>query len=71
MYILIWSSGGPFDQWSTIICANYCRGHYEEQFCEFMSNLGQWFMRRCRFKDFLCGPLAALLFSGEKPFMHF
>ena len=32
---------------------------YEEQFCEIILNLGQWF--RCRLKDFLSGALAALL----------
>ena len=26
---------------------------------------------RCRLKDFLSGALAALLFSGAEPFMHF
>ena len=46
-------------------------GHYEEQFCEFISNLGQWLRRRCGFKDFLSGALTALLFSGAKPFVHF
>ena len=24
---------------------NFGRGHYEEQFCEFILNLGQWFRR--------------------------
>ena len=28
---------------------NFGRGHHEEQFCEFISNLGQWF-RKCRLK---------------------
>ena len=28
---------------------NFGRGHYEEQFCEIILNLGQWF-RRCRLK---------------------
>ena len=49
---------------------NFGRGHYEEQFCEIILNLGQVF-RRCRFKDFLSGALAALLFSGVEPFMQF
>ena len=48
---------------------NFGRGHYEEQFCEIILNLGQWF--RCRLKDFLSGALAALLFSGVEPFMQF
>ena len=50
---------------------NFGRGHYEEQFCEFIWNLGQWFMRNGRLKDFLSGALVALLFSGAEPFMHF
>ena len=32
---------------------NFGRGHYEEQFCKFISNLGQWFRRRCCLKIFL------------------
>ena len=46
------------------------RGYYEEQFCEFILNLGQWF-RKCRLKDFLSGALAALMFSGVEPFLQF
>ena len=49
---------------------NFGRGYYEEQFCEIILNLGQWF-RRCRLKDFLSGALAALLFCGAEPFMQF
>ena len=45
---------------------NFGRGHYEEQFCEFILNFGQCF-RGCRLKDFLSGALAALLL----PFMQF
>ena len=37
---------------------NFSRGHNEEQFCEFISNLGQLF-RRCRLKNFLSGVLVA------------
>ena len=50
---------------------NFGRLHYEEHFCEFILNLAQWFRRRSRLKDFLSGALAALLFSGAKPFMQF
>ena len=28
---------------------NFGRGYYEEQFCEIILNLSQWFRRRCRF----------------------
>ena len=50
---------------------NFGRGYYEEQFCEIIVNLGQWFRRRCRLKDFLSGALAAFLFDGAEPFMQF
>ena len=49
---------------------NFGRGHPEEQFCEIILILGQWF-RRCHIKDFLSGALAALLFGGAEPFMQF
>ena len=45
--------------------------YHEEQFCEIILNLGQWFRRRCCLKDFLSGALAALLLCGVKPFMQF
>ena len=48
---------------------NFGRGFQEEQFCEIILNLGQWFRRRCCLKDFLFGALAALLLSGAEPFM--
>ena len=47
---------------------NFSRGYYEEQFYEFISNLGWWF--RC-LNYFLSGVLAALVFSGAEPFMQF
>ena len=50
---------------------NFGRGYYEEQFCEIILNLGQWFRRRHRFIDFLSEALAALLFGGAKQFMQF
>ena len=49
---------------------NFGRRHHEEQFCEIILNLGQWF-RSCHLKDFLSGVLAALLFSGAEPLMQF
>ena len=50
---------------------NYGRGYYEKQFCEIILNLGQWFRRRCRLKDFFSGALVADLFGGAKSFMQF
>ena len=49
---------------------NFGRGHYDKQFCEFISNLGQW-IRGWRLKELLSGALAILLFSGAEPFMQF
>ena len=43
---------------------------HEEQFCEIIMNLDRW-LKRCCLSDFLSGALAALLFSGVEPFMHF
>ena len=50
---------------------NFGRGHYEDQFCEIISKLGQWYRRRCLLNFFLSGALAALMFSGAEPFMQF
>ena len=47
------------------------RVHHEEDFCEIILNLGQWFRRRFCLKDFLSGALAVLLFGGAEPFMPF
>ena len=60
----------PFKDISYLELWHFGRGFYEEQCREIILNLGQWF-RRCRFKDFLSGALAALLFSGVEPFMQF
>ena len=38
---------------------NSGRGYCEEQFCEIILTLGQWF-RRCLLKDFLSGARATL-----------
>ena len=66
-YLELW---WPFCSTEQNHLCNFGRGFYEEQFCEFISNLGQWF-RRCCLKDLLSGALAALLFSGAKAFMQF
>ena len=46
-------------------------GYQEEQFCEIILNLDQWFRKRCPLKDFLSVALAVLLFGGAEPFMQF
>ena len=66
-YLELWR---PFCSAEQNHLCNFGRRHYEEQFCEIILNLGQWF-RRCRLKDFLSGALVALLFSGAEPFMQF
>ena len=45
---LIWSSGGPFVQRIGTILQ-----YYEEQLCEIILNLDQWFRRRCLLKIFV------------------
>ena len=45
--------------------------HHEEQFCEIILNLGQWFRRTCCLKAFLSGAMAALLFGAAEPFVQF
>ena len=50
---------------------NFERGHHEEHSCEVILNLDQW-IRRYRLKTFLFSSraLAALLFSGQEPFVQ-
>ena len=43
---------------------NIDKGLPEEQFCEIILNMCQWFRRRCHFKDFLSGALVAPLFGN-------
>ena len=50
---------------------NFGRVHHEEQFCEIILNLGLWFRRKYRSKDFLSIALAVLLFGAAEPFMQF
>ena len=59
---------------------NFGRGYPEEQFCEFILNLGQWFRRRCRLKYFLSraggppvrwsGTIYAILKEGNTGNIH-
>ena len=49
---------------------NFIRGYQEEQFCEIILHLDQWF-RRCHLKKFLSGVLVGLVFGGADPFMQF
>ena len=67
-YLELWQ---PFCSAERNHLCNFCSGYYEEQFCEIILNLGQWFRRRCCLKDFLYGALAALLFGGAKHLCNF
>ena len=69
-YLELWRSFCSVEQ--KHLC-NFGKGHYEEQFCEIITNLDQWFRRRCLLKifHFLSGALAALLFNGAYPFVQF
>ena len=42
---------------------NFGRGYQEEQFCEIILNLDQWFRRRCRLK-------ISLIWSSGSPFVQ-
>ena len=60
-YLELWQ---PFCSAESNYLCGFVRGYPEEQFCEIILNLGQWFRRGCQLKDFLSGALAALVFSG-------
>ena len=68
-----------WELWQPFFCAaeqdhllNFGRGYYEEQFCEMILNLDQWFGRRCLLKLFLiCSSGGPILFSGVEPFVQF
>ena len=57
---------GPFCSVEQNICAILVKGIMRNN-----SVLDLWFRRRCHFKDFLSGALAAHVFCGAKPFMQF
>ena len=42
---------------------NFGRRHHEEQSCEIISNLDQWFRRECHLKVFL-------IWSSDSPFVQ-
>ena len=67
-YLELWQ---PFGSAKRDHLCNFGRENPEEQFCEIILNLGQWFRRRCCLKDFLSGALVTLLFNGAEPFMKF
>ena len=48
--------------------SNFGRRYPKEYSCEIILKLDKWLWRRCHFKVFLFLALAAILFSGAKPF---
>ena len=49
-YLELWQ---PFCSAEWIHLCNFGRRHHEEQLCEIILNLDQWFKKRCRLKIFL------------------
>ena len=45
---------------------NYDERHCEENFCEIILNLDQWFRRTCCLKYFLSRALAVMLYRAER-----
>ena len=62
-YLELW---WPFCSAERNHLCNFGKVYYEEQFCEIILNLDQWF-RRCLLKRFLSGALVTILFSGAEP----
>ena len=67
-YLELW---WPFSSTEQHHLCKFCRVHQEEQFCEIILNLDQWFRMRCHLKYSLSGALTALMFGRVKPFMQF
>ena len=73
-YLELWL---PFCSAEQNSLCNFGRGYYEEQFCEIILTLDQWFRRRCLLKIFLIwssggpfvkrrGTICAILVEGIK-----
>ena len=73
-YLKLWQ---PFCSAKQKYLCNYSREYYEEQFCEIIFNLDQWFRRKCLLKIFfICStdgtfvqqgrPICAILVEGIK-----
>ena len=66
-YLELWQ---PFCSTEHKHLCNFGRGYYEDQLCEIILNLCQWF-RTWRLKDFLSGTLAALLLVEQNHLCNF
>ena len=65
-FLIIFSSGGHFVQWSEMVLAILVEGHPKNISMKFKS--GHWSRRICNLKVFLFLALAAILFSGAERF---
>ena len=59
-YLELWH---PFRSAEGNHLCNFSRGYHEEQLCEIIMNLHQWFRRRCLLKIFL-------IWSSGSPFVQ-
>ena len=51
--------------------ANFGIGHYNEQLCEIILNLDNWFRKACCFKKFLIYNSDAIMFCTVEQFSQF
>ena len=65
---LIWSSGGPFVQWSETICAILVKGFIRNNLVKLFLI---WTRENVIEKHYLSKALTAPLFGGAKPFVQF
>ena len=65
------SSGGSFVQQTGTICAILVDGIMTNNSVNFKKKIRPLVQEEMPFKDILSGALAALLFSGVKPFVQF
>ena len=45
--------------------------HHEEQFCEIILNMDQWFSKRCHFKDIFIWSSGGPFVQQREPFVQF
>ena len=67
-YLKLWR---PFCSAELKHLCNFCRGYYEEQFCEIISNLDRWIRERCHLKLFLIWRSSGPFYSVVVPVMQF
>ena len=67
-YLELWQSVCPIEG---ELFVQFGRVNQEEQFCEIILNLNQWFRRRCRLNTFLIWSSGGSLFGGAELFVQF